>query len=114
MQHTSTEYQELVAHALSIPPEERQQIAKEAVDRTELMLEAANAKVKKLIPTASNMPATNGMCPSIFMAIKFDGEYHVGINYQPVGTEVGHQFHYDHGVGIGRNTDAMVHWIKTN
>lgn len=112
MKHESKEYQELVAHALTIPLVERERIAKEAVDRMVSELKAANAEAESLIVEASNMPITNGMSPSIFMAIKLDGEYHVGINYQPIGTRTGHQFHYDHGVGIERNTDAMVHWVK--
>jgi len=112
MQHDSKEYQELVAYALTIPLAKRERVAQEAVDSMESDLKVADAEVKRLISEASNMPVTNGMCPSIFMAIKLDGEYHVGINYQPIGTVVGHQFHYDHGVGIERNTDAMVHWIK--
>jgi hypothetical protein len=97
MHHDSKEYQELVAHALTIPLAERERVAQEAVDRMESDLKVANSEVKRLISEASNMPVTNGMCPSIFMAIKLDGQYH---------------FHYDHGVGIERNTHAMVHWIK--
>jgi hypothetical protein len=112
MKDDSQEMKELIAFALTVPQEERNRVAKEAVERMESELTKANAEVHALISKVSEMPVTNGMLPSIFMAIKLDGKYHVGINYQPQGTVVGHQFHYDHGVGIERNTHAMVHWIK--
>jgi hypothetical protein len=112
MPHKSKEHQELVAHALTISLADRERVAKEAVERMESDLKVAEVEVERLIPEASDMPVTNGMAPSIFMAIKLDGQYHVGINYQPIGTRTGYQFHYDHGVGIERNTDAMVFWVK--
>jgi hypothetical protein len=105
----SQEYKDLVAHALTIPLEERERIATEAVDRMERDRKAADKKVKELIPEASEMPSVNSMIPSIFIAIKSNGEYHVGINYQPIGTRVGDFFHNEH---CSENSEAMVHWIK--
>lgn len=78
------------------------------------LFKAAKQEVQRLIPEASAMPITNAMHPSIFIAINLDGQYHVGINYQPKETVVGHKFHYDHGAGIEKNTDATVHWIKAD
>lgn len=113
MQNNSEEYKALVAHALTIPLEERERIATEAVERMVAEREIADKEAEELIPKASEMAITNGMAPSIFIAIKLNGQYHVGINYQLIGTSVGTDFHYDHGVGIERNNDAMVLWIKS-
>jgi len=63
------------------------------------------------IGQAQEHKITNGMAPAVFEATTLDGTKHTGFNFQPVGTKVGHTFHYDHGVGIARNQDAKVVWI---
>jgi len=93
MNETSQEYQDLVEHAL-------QDEAK------------AEEEIKAKIAEAEKYDVCNGMVPSVFKAITLDGNYHIGFNFQPVGTKVSDTFHYDHGVGIEKNQDAEVVWIK--
>lgn len=68
---------------------------------------------QQAIEQARRYEDTNGMVPSVFRATALDGTEHVGFNYQPTGTQVGHRFHYDHGCGTTKNTDAQVIWMKS-
>lgn len=63
------------------------------------------------IEEAKKLPITNHMVPSVFSAMTLDGNPYIGVNYQPEGTQIGHKFHFDHGVGIHKNNDAEVLWI---
>lgn len=52
------------------------------------------------------------MIPSVYKAQLLDGSTTIGLNFQPRGTKPGDTFHYDHGAGIDRNSDAIVLWVK--
>lgn len=67
--------------------------------------------IDEKIREACEFRTGDGMLPSVFKATRLDGVIHYGSNFQPVGTKVGDKFHYDHGVGINKNTDAEVIWI---
>lgn len=69
-------------------------------------------RLLKSIDEAQSYSECSGMVPSVYQALKLDGEYHIGFNFQPAGTEVGKCFHYDHGVGVDKNTDAQVLWMQ--
>lgn len=93
------DYQALIEHALTLPASYRENVAREAIK-----IKIVEAKAHKI---------ANSMAPSVFKAITLSGEYHVGFNFQPQGTQVGFRFHYDHGVGIEKNDDAEVVWIMS-
>lgn len=112
MELESQEDKELKAFAMSLSQEERNKVATDAVERMERDRKIAEQKVQDLIPEAQAMPITNNMHPCIYIAIESDGNYFVGINFQPKGKKVGDTFHFDHGAGIHKNEDAMIHWIK--
>jgi hypothetical protein len=54
---------------------------------------------------------SHGMKVAIFSAKKLDGTQHLGWHYAPVSTVAGDRFHYDHGVGIDKNTDGQYVWV---
>lgn len=74
--------------------------------------EQIDLRVRKKIEVGSQLARRNGMVPSVFKARQLNGKLHIGCNYQPEGTALGDRFHYDHGVGIQRNQDAEVIWLK--
>lgn len=74
--------------------------------------EQLDLRVRQKIEEGSQLARCNGMVPSVFKARQLNGELHIGCNYQPEGTALGDRFHYDHGVGIQRNQDAEVIWLK--
>ncbi|HAS8541296.1 TPA: hypothetical protein I7730_16050 [Vibrio vulnificus] len=70
-------------------------------------------QINEQIESASRYEECNGSSPSVFIYKNLDGKMVAGFNYQPTGTELGHRFNIDHGVGIHRNEDGMVVWIKS-
>ncbi|WP_196160900.1 hypothetical protein [Reinekea sp. G2M2-21] len=64
--------------------------------------------VGKFNEASKHTATNNGMTPALFRAKRLNGDFHYGINFQPLGTDPGSTFHYDHGVGINQNTDATV------
>ncbi len=70
---------------------------------------AAQYKIRE----ANEHAVTNGMTPCVFELQLTGGLVRYGFNFRPLGSEVGDRFHYDYGVGIERNEDACVVWLKT-
>jgi len=69
----------------------------------ELMAEALEQAIKH--------DDCNGMTPCVFK-VKINDEYQYGFNFQPIDSNVGDKFHYDHGAGVNRNQDAEIVWLK--
>lgn len=61
--------------------------------------------------TGRIQPHHNGQSVAIFKAERLDGSIHVGWHYTPLMTQPGERFHYDHGIGIERNTDGQYLWV---
>lgn len=55
--------------------------------------------------------AINGMTPAVNRAIDLDGKLTLFVCYQTQDSKVGDRFHYDHGVGIHKNQDAVILWM---
>jgi hypothetical protein len=77
---------------------------KELTDQIDLVVSA--------IKTGRIKAFTNKMVVAVFRSITLDGGVHIGWNYAPIGTVAGNRFHYDHGVGIGRNKDMEYIWVS--
>ncbi|EOX4130024.1 hypothetical protein ACA544_02460 [Vibrio cholerae] len=82
--------------------------------KTSLLALVDRSKLQKKIAEANEHEEFGGMVPSVFAYKTLEGDVRVGFNYQPMGTKVGYRFHIDHGVGIHRNTDGEVLWVKEN
>ncbi len=74
-------------------------------------LSAAAMLIDEKVREACAFRTCDGMLPSVFKVTRLDGVVHYGSNFQSAGTKIGDKFHYDHGVGIEKNTDAEVIWV---
>ncbi|HDY8122822.1 TPA: hypothetical protein RQK91_004225 [Vibrio vulnificus] len=108
------EMKQLEAYARSLLKSVRDQVASEAVARMVARLDLEQAELPSKIEDAQKLDASHGMVPVVYSAFRLDGELHVGVCFQPEGTQVGECFHFDHGVGINRNEDAEVLWVKSS
>ena len=69
-------------------------------------------KLASSIEEARALRTINGQSPVVFMASTTAGRKHIGVCFQPAGTQAGERFHYDHGAGIEKNQDAVVVWAS--
>lgn len=69
------------------------------------------AEIKKLANQKKVDLVSHGRVVAIYCAQTTDNTVKVGWHYASMEDEVGTEFHYDHGFGIHRNTDARYLWI---
>ena len=77
-----------------------------------VQVEEQIAEITKLANNKKIDLVSHGRIVAIFCAQTLDGKVHVGWHYAGPEDEVGTEFHYDHGVGIQRNTDGRYLWIS--
>lgn len=52
----------------------------------------------------------NNLKPVVYSVLTLDGAMLTGVCFQPESQKQGDRFHFDHGVGINKNTDALILW----
>lgn len=68
-------------------------------------------EIAELVASRKVSPGNNGMTPIIFKSVDIEtGKPIVGWRFEHESSVVGDLIHYDHGVGINKNTDAMIIW----
>lgn len=68
-------------------------------------------EIAELVASKKVTPGNNGMTPIIFKSVDSEtGKPIVGWRFEPEASVVGDLIDYDHGVGINKNTDAMIIW----
>lgn len=53
---------------------------------------------------------TNDLKPVVYSVLTLDGAMFTGVCFQPKSQKQGDRFHFDHGVGIHKNKDALILW----
>lgn len=81
------------------------------IDITAKVHEIIN-EIKSLVEKKKIDFVINGRTPAIFVARTLEGNKIVGWHYASTEDKIGTHFHYDHGIGTHRNTDAMYVWIS--